>query len=273
MAVLLCLLAVILYLSAALAVGALFLSIAMLFITSFERQREYLADWFAAYLLGPRPVQMALARMDLFSITIEDDTASQPDPQGVSAAVEEIVAHASRCAPTFKPSLRPAEFANTHPLTGKRIYYLEHPEERTGIATRLMTLPLSMAARVFPEARDPQFSVAGQAMVAGGATGLLMIATLIVLPPVWAVLLSACACAVCGIALGLHGAKSRWTASLFTESVLIASFSAGTAVLVVGIILLNTMALAFPLCSIGVFGTAFATGIATVAVKGAVSPS
>lgn len=258
-------LAGILYLSLLIGLLSLAIFISMLALFAFEREREYLADTYAASLLGsPGPMQRALAKLEqAVNRVVEEQqkrvaAAGENENVDLQVAAPEtafdaggFIAAAVRSRPSFVRGLQAGELLTDHPLTEHRVYHLWTPGERGRLAGRGYGLLCRAIGRGLPAGlADDTAAVAADARPHALAAGTL-VGVLLAVPAAcsehWLVdVLVVAALLGSGAWLGHQANRRAWDGRTVTSATLIAAYVAATVVLILGTVFLNPFAVVFP---------------------------
>lgn len=239
---------ILLYYSFILAVA---LWVCMMFLNAFSREREYLADLFAARASGgAEPLQRALASLEAASARVSDELrkradkakdGEEVDPHVDAPAEKMNVDHILRESIADQPSaLSIASFREcflSHPLSARRIYYLEYPDKRKRLFSWILDKIERGAALAFrhPVERDDWYDAATLAICS--ALGVAVAAvTAYSQQWRWLIALGA-AFLVTGVFFGWRTARLRWSGRMFVRLMLLGSFCTATALLLIGPVL------------------------------------
>jgi Zn-dependent protease with chaperone function len=256
------LLMVVLYLSLGIFMVGVMIFISMLALYAFEREREYHADRYSAWLLGtPAPLENGLAKLELAAERVRKELESRQANAKeneeidlkVAAPLEAfnpgpVIEDAVKRKPTFLGSLQQGEFLTDHPLTGHRLYYLENPAD---LKRRLSVWSASLAGYLdrLLAANSPETteSLPLKSLWVGAAVGLLAA----VLPAIsghWAMdVIQFVSMLAGGGALGFFALQERWTGKAALHGLVAAAYVTATTLLVVGPVVQNPVWIGFPL--------------------------
>jgi Zn-dependent protease with chaperone function len=258
--------------------------ICVFFINAFQREREYLADLYAAQILGTaRPMMTALDKLEQAVARVretlekrgEEQAEEEEQTEEANLAVEaptqafvagKLIRESLQNPPSFWRSFSEGEHFSDHPLSSNRIYYLENPLARKRVFSRIHEWLGRQAHRLLAPAGDVLDKSGKPAVYAGLVMGLIW-TILGALPSLWLwdVLLFVGDLGV-GIALGIFARRYRWSGELFVRSMIIAAFVSATSLLALGPLVRNELAAAFFLVFFWDAILFSAAAIATVAI-------
>jgi len=234
--------------------------VTVMFINSFEREREYVADQYSAGLLrDQRPLQSALAKLEQAQRRIEAVIAERSKEAGEDEEVDTDVAAPEQAfesrqfvgsslaeRPTVGRWLGRGEFLLTHPLTENRIYYLSHPAERGRLLSRCLDWVAGQVNQLAGPAGEAESARATGSLFVGAAVGLCVAILPVVVSEMLSYALSACAVALGGGMLALLALLGHWDGWTLTRRSLLAAFVGATTFLVAGLVVKNAYSFFFP---------------------------
>jgi heat shock protein HtpX len=249
------------YLGLAIAAISAVIFVAILILNAFSREREYLADLYAAQVMGStKPMQSGLVRLGLAigrvdaEIKRRAETTPEGSPVDTNVAAPEVgfsgqevgdlVDSAVATKPTWHDLIR--ECLDDHPATRHRVYFLRHPHERRLFWSRLFGRLEKFCGRFISYRPQRDHLDPAAAWLIGAVPGLVL-GVLPVLSTHWIVdVVALLSFLAAGVLLGRRSRAQRWSPGAFAGGLTVAAFSAATVLLVIGAALLNPLAVAFP---------------------------
>ncbi|MGD2174668.1 MAG: M48 family metalloprotease [Candidatus Brocadiaceae bacterium] len=250
--------------------AAIFLTV--LFVTAFEREREYVADLYSANLIGDqRALQTALGKLGLATERIAGVISERAEEAGEGEEVDtevaapekafdgrRVVAVALAGPPSLEDSLSRAEFLETHPLTEKRIYYLSHPEEHHRLLTRAVSGLGRAADRLLGPSGGEERSLGLATALIGFLAGTVFGALPAVVSERTFLIADVAVTLIMGLVLAVMTRLGRWDGGTLVRRALLMGFVAATAFLVAGVVAGADEAWIFPAVFVDV---AFLSGL------------
>lgn len=282
--VLLGLIVFVIYLSVLIGMVSAAMAVTMIALYAFEREREYLADGYAALVSGSeQPLQRALAKLEQAADRVRAEYQKRMAAAGEGAEINlevaapaqaftttDYIETAKSVCPSFVESVRKQEIFHSHPLASSRSYFLSYPEGRGQALARFyarLAGAADGAVRWAVRSRPPCSGTASRVgIMVGAAVGML----LAVLPGFvhhWIVHV----CLVLGVvlgglALGLCTRRQAWDGETFLRHIVAAAYVAATVLLVVGTLFRSPLVLWFPLAFVAAWPVL--GGLAVLSARG-----
>ena len=237
--------------------AAIFLCI--FFLSAFEREREYLADLYAANMMKtPAPMQHILAKLERahrqLLQKLKQQQLEKQEQQSDGQSIEEqdtdinpeaFVNESLEKCPSLASSLMDGELFDDHPMTQKRIYFLQNPTARKKLLSRFMARCFAIADKAMTNPQSPPSNLLRNVVILGIATGLVLVILPLFKYPALEYI-SLVSFLLGGIVLGICAKKQRWSGETFTRQAILASFISATTLLVTGPLLLSPLTFFFP---------------------------
>jgi len=279
------LIVLVIYLSMLIGILSAAIAIAMFALYAFEREREYLADRYAARVIGSEaPLQAALAKLEQAAERLRKEHQKRLAEAGEDEEIDlevaapektfstaEFVTMAKGICPSFADSVTNGEVLQSHPMTTSRIYYLSYPSERGQALARLYSRIEAFAERAVGWALPTRVSEGTSPLVVGvaigAAAGILLGAGPALLSHWMMYILLVDTVILAGAALGVFAQRQHWGGGHFLRQTLLAGYVASTVLLVVGTIFNCGLSFWYPVVFIvatpllAVFGVLAAWGV------------